>query len=101
MSGGEQLMVANWKSARQAELLIWQEVIEKGAVLHAFSGPESIPEGQTGSTRGPVPLPSSPGPGGARPEEITTSLCPVLFKTLTPLILPVHRDSLAARGGST
>lgn len=33
MSGAEQLMVANWKSARQAELLIWQEMIEKAAIL--------------------------------------------------------------------
>ncbi len=32
MSGAEQLMVANWKAARQAELLIWQELIDKGAV---------------------------------------------------------------------
>ena len=32
MSGGERLMVANWKAARQAELLIRTELIEKGAV---------------------------------------------------------------------
>ncbi len=33
MSGAERLMLSNWKSARMAELLIWNEVLKKGAVL--------------------------------------------------------------------
>ena len=33
MSGGERLMMANWTSARKAELLIWNELLERGAVL--------------------------------------------------------------------
>jgi len=32
MSGAERLMVGNWASARKAELLIWNELIERGAV---------------------------------------------------------------------
>ena len=42
MSGAEQLMVANWKSARQAELLIWQELIKKGAVLSNLKFPQTL-----------------------------------------------------------
>ena len=48
MSGAEQLMVANWKSARQAELLIWQELIKKGAVL---SNPDGSWDLQPGAQR--------------------------------------------------
>ena len=32
MSGAEQLMIGVWKSARQSELLIWAEVIERTAI---------------------------------------------------------------------
>ena len=32
MSGAEQLMIGVWKSARQSELLIWHEVIERTAI---------------------------------------------------------------------
>ena len=38
MTGAERLMISNWKSARQAELLIWHELIEKGAVLSKPDG---------------------------------------------------------------
>ncbi len=33
MGGAERLMLSNWKSARKAELLIWNELLERGAVL--------------------------------------------------------------------
>ena len=33
MSGAERLMLSNWKSARKAELLIWHELLERGAIL--------------------------------------------------------------------
>lgn len=33
MSGGEKLMLANWKAARQAEMLIWYEMLQRGAVV--------------------------------------------------------------------
>ncbi len=33
MSGAERLMLSNWKSARKAELLIWRELLERGAEL--------------------------------------------------------------------
>ncbi len=32
MSGAERLMIGIWKSARQIELLIWNELIERGAI---------------------------------------------------------------------
>ena len=32
MSGAERLMVSNWTSARKAELLIWSELLQRGAV---------------------------------------------------------------------
>ena len=31
MSGAERLMLSNWTSARKAELLIWNELLERGA----------------------------------------------------------------------
>ena len=33
MGGAERLMLSNWKSARKAELLIWNELLGRGAVL--------------------------------------------------------------------
>jgi len=38
MSGAERLMLSNWKSARKAELLIWSELLERGAVLARDDG---------------------------------------------------------------
>ena len=38
MSGAEKLMVNNWASARKAELLIWNELIEKGAIMVTENG---------------------------------------------------------------
>ena len=32
MSGAERLMLSNWKSARKAELLIWNELLQRGPV---------------------------------------------------------------------
>ncbi len=32
LTGAERLMLSNWKSARKAELLIWDELLERGAV---------------------------------------------------------------------
>ena len=33
MNGAERLMLANWISARKAELLIWNELIDRGSVF--------------------------------------------------------------------
>lgn len=38
MSGAERLMIANWSSARKCELLIWHELIERGAVQELKNG---------------------------------------------------------------
>ena len=38
MSGAEQLMIGVWRSARQSELLIWHEVIERTAIQVDESG---------------------------------------------------------------
>ena len=38
MSGAEKLMTGVWKSARQGELLIWAEVIERNAIQVDESG---------------------------------------------------------------
>ena len=38
ISGAERLMLSNWKAARRAELLIWHELIERGAVMAKEDG---------------------------------------------------------------
>ncbi len=56
MSGAERLMLSNWKSARKAELLIWRELLERGAEL-----------GEGGRLLGPAAWSPAPGPVSVGP----------------------------------
>ncbi len=48
ITGAERLVISTWKSARQAELLIWQELIDRGAVM---SNPDGSWDLQPGAQR--------------------------------------------------